>query len=470
MNSKMNIDDLVRGTGGKLRSQHSANFSEVVTDSRKDVRGKIFWALKGDTHDGHKFIPQAVENGASVIVSHERSADHAPLLTKTTWLHVEDTLKALQGLAQYWREQWGKTVLSVTGSNGKTTVKDFTTTLLEGQYNTLKNEGSFNNHWGLPLTLLKLKPEHHMAMIEMGMNHAGEISELCRIAQPNIVVVNNVGRAHIENFGSVDGIAKAKEEIYQNRPPTTLAAFNLADVRTREMHSRLKDKFARTITFGAPEADVEFQLLSTEVGGLKIHCRILNYEQTVMVPLFGSQNVINLMTAASLALLADTKVDVIFSQLEKCQTGWGRNQWVMLKSGAQALFDGYNANPDSFAALLQNLPSVAKPDQKMVGVFSEMRELGDQAPSEHFELGKQVAQSPVQECYFMGASQAHFKAGFESVKNGKYLYISDTYEESLALKIKSMLSNKTLVVIKGSRGGALERVLMGLDPKNFTTK
>jgi UDP-N-acetylmuramoyl-tripeptide--D-alanyl-D-alanine ligase len=464
------LDDLVRGTGGKLRSQHGTEFSEVVTDSRKDVRGKVFIALKGDTHDGHQFVRMAVENGASAIISHEWTADYAPLLTKTTWIHVDDTLKALQNLAHHWRQKWGKTVLAVTGSNGKTTVKDFTTTLLEGQFRTLKNEGSFNNHWGLPLTLLKLKPEHEVAMLEMGMNHAGEITELRRIAQPNIVVVNNVGRAHIENFGSMDGIAKAKEEIYQDLPSTTKAAFNLADPRTAEMYARLKDKFARTITFGTSEADVHFQLVSSETGGLKIHSRILQYEQTVMVPLFGTQNVSNLMTASSLALLADVKVEVIFAKLEKCQTGWGRNQWVMLQSGAQALFDGYNANPDSFAALIKNLPSVVKPEQKVIGVFSEMRELGDQAPTEHFELGKQVALSPVSDCYFMGASQAHFKAGFESAKTGKNLNITDSYEETLAMKIKSMLNSKTLVVIKGSRGGALERVLVGLEPKNFTTK
>ncbi len=466
----LSLDDLVRGTGGKLRSQHGTEFTEVVTDSRKDVRGKIFIALKGDTHDGHQFVRMAVENGASAIISHEWTADYAPLLTKTTWITVDDTLKALQNLAHHWREKWSKTVLAVTGSNGKTTVKDFTTTLLEGQFRTLKNEGSFNNHWGLPLTLLKLKSEHEVAMLEMGMNHAGEIAELCRIAQPNIVVVNNVGRAHIEHFGSIDGIAKAKEEIYQDLPPTTKAAFNLADPRTADMHARLKQNFARTITFGTPEADVHFQLVSSETGGLKIHCRLFKYEQTVMVPLFGEQNVSNLMTASSLALLADVKVEVIFAQLEKCQTGWGRNQWVMLQSGAQALFDGYNANPDSFAALIKNLPSVVKPEQKVIGVFSEMRELGDQAPTEHFELGKQVALSPVSDCYFMGASQAHFKAGFESAKTGKTLNITDTYEETLALKIKSMLNNKTLVVIKGSRGGALERVLVGLEPKNFTTK
>jgi UDP-N-acetylmuramoyl-tripeptide--D-alanyl-D-alanine ligase len=196
----------------------------------------------------------------------------------------------------------------------------------------------------------------------------------------------------------------------------------------------------------------------------------LQEEQTLFVPLFGEQNIANLMTASSLAFLAGASADEIFAQLPECQTGWGRNQWVSLASGGQALFDGYNANPDSFAALLKNLVALAKPQQKMIGVFSEMRELGPEAPKEHFQLGLSVAQSPVEICFFVGDSAAHFRAGFDSAKSNKSLTVLNTYEESLALKIKSMLDSKTLVVIKGSRGGALERVLLQLDPVNFTTK
>ncbi len=470
MTNTITLSDLLSGTQGRLRSQIGQNFSSIVTDSRKDVRGKIFLALKGDTHDGHQFLQQVVENGASVVISHEWKHEYMDLLSKTTWIQVDDTLKALQRLALYWRRLWGKTVLSVTGSNGKTSVKDFTATILSGQFKVLKNEGSFNNHWGLPLTLMQLSPEHDIAIVEMGMNHAGEITELCKMAEPNVVVVNNVGRAHIENFGSVEGIAKAKEEIYQSTSASSFAAFNLADPHTAKMYERWKSVFPKIITFGTPEADIYFKLIAHEAGGLRIHCRIEKYEQAVFVPLFGEQNVANLMTASSLALLAETKVDVIFTQLEKCQTGWGRNQWVQLASGAQALFDGYNANPDSFSALLKNLSSLKKSSQKIIGVFSEMRELGSQAAQEHFELGKNIALSPVEECFFIGESATHFKAGFESQKTTKSLQILTTYEDSLALKIKSMLDTKTLVVIKGSRGGALERVLVKLDPTNFTTK
>ncbi len=466
----MKLADLLTGTHGALKHQKQTDFLGITTDSRKDTHGKIFFALKGETHDGHTFLKQIVEKGVGAVIAHEWKPEYQALAQQTTWIHVDDTLIALQKLANFWRRQWGKKILSVTGSNGKTSVKDFTATLLEGQFRVLKNEGSFNNHWGLPLTLLQLQPSHDVAIVEMGMNHAGEITDLCKIAEPNIVVVNNVGRAHIENFGTIEGIAKAKEEIYHGAAKGAVALFNLADPRTAEMHSRLKHQFSQTFTFGTAFSDLHFELLANEVGGLRLRCRIGKEEKTILVPLFGEQNVANLMTAASLAHAAGTKTEVIFSQLPKCQTGWGRNQWVDLASGARALFDGYNANPDSFAALLKNLVPLSKPEQKMIGVFSEMRELGPQAPKEHFDLGFAVAQSPVDACFFIGDSAAHFRAGFESAKTNKNLNILNTYEDSLALKIKSMLDTKSLVVIKGSRGGALERVLVKLDPKNFTTK
>jgi UDP-N-acetylmuramoyl-tripeptide--D-alanyl-D-alanine ligase len=246
----MTLNDLVKGTQGELKSQRAVDFLEIVTDSRKDVRGKIFIALKGETHDGHQFLKQVVEKGAAAVVSHDWKPEYAELLQQTTWIQVPDTLKALQSLAQFWRRKWGKKILAITGSNGKTSVKDFTATLLSKQFCVLKNEGSFNNHWGLPLTFLELKPEHELAVVEMGMNHAGEITKLCQIGEPNIVAVNNVGRAHIENFGTVEGIAKAKAEIYQGAAaPKSEAAFNLADAHTVQMYERFKNNFINSDHF-----------------------------------------------------------------------------------------------------------------------------------------------------------------------------------------------------------------------------
>lgn len=466
----MTLDDLLRGTRGVCKNTHGREFTAVTIDSRKDVERHVFFAIKGDVHDGHEFISDVVKKNAGAVIAHEWRDEWRPLLDKTTWIQVDDTLRALQDMAHYWRGKWGKTVLAVTGSNGKTSVKDFAHTFLSAHFSTLKSEGSFNNHWGLPLTLLKLRDTHDVAMIEMGMNHAGEIARLCEIANPDIVVVNNIGRAHVEHFGGLEGIARAKEEIYQGLSPAGTGVFNLADPFTAEMHERYKNKFSRIITFGSATADVQVELTAIEAGGLRLRARIGAQTADVFAPVWGEHNVLNLTTAAALALAAGVPSSTIFQNFEKCQTGWGRNQWVKLKTGQALLFDGYNANPDSFAALLKNIETGLPVSAEVLAVFGEMREQGTKAPEYHRELGQKAAASRIKNCIFIGESRAFFEEGFKAIDNAKTLITSDSYQESLALKIKSMLQPKTLVIVKGSRGGALERVVSGLDPLNFSTK
>lgn len=468
------IDDLVQGTKGQLKNKTSETFKSITTDSRKDVKGKVFVALKGDVHDGHKFVADVVKNGVGAVIVHEFKPEWQPLLNQTTWIVVGDTLKALQDLSHYWRKRWsrqkpGRKIIGVTGSNGKTSVKDFTHTLLNGAFEVLKNQGSFNNHWGLPLTLLELNENHQMAVVEMGMNHAGEIKALCQIAEPDIAVVNNVGRAHSENFKTPDGIAKAKEEIYYGLHEDGIGVFNLADPKTKKMHEEWSEELSTIYTFGTPEADVYFKLSKSGMGGLTLSGQIAGEEGEVTVPIWGDHNLMNLMAASALALAAELEPSLIWKQLPQCQTGWGRNQWVQLKSGSSLLFDAYNANPDSFAALFKNLGALETPS-KVIGVFGEMLEQGAVREKEHYELGKLAARSPVTDCFFIGASSPEFQRGFEEQGNGKNLVTSNSYEDSLALKIKSMLDTKSLVVVKGSRGGALERVVLNLDPVNFSTK
>lgn len=464
------INDLEQGSRGKIKNKKDDHFTGIATDSRKETQGKIFFALEGDLHDGHDFVETVVKKGVGAVIYHKWNPQWQPLLKDTTWIEVGDTLKALQDLARFWRKKWGKKIVAITGSNGKTSVKDFTHTLLSTQWNVLKNYGSFNNHWGLPLTLLELTPEHDMAMVEMGMNHAGEIKNLCQIAEPDIAAVNNVGRAHIENFQSIEGIARAKEEIYFGLKEDGVGVFNLADPLTKKMHTEWEEEIAVIYTFGTPESDVYFQLKDWQMGGMTFSGHIDEIENTVTVPVWGEQNVTNLMASSALALAAGMEPEAIWKALPKCQTGWGRNQWVQLKSGPPVLFDAYNANPDSFAALFANLKKMPIAPKKIVGVFGEMREQGRERVNGHIELGRLAALSPVTECFFIGDSQAEFQQGFESAKTGKTINISGIYEDSLALKIKSMLDTDSLVVIKGSRGGALERVVLALEPLNFTTK
>jgi UDP-N-acetylmuramoyl-tripeptide--D-alanyl-D-alanine ligase len=459
------LDQLLTGTQGVLLHSKDKKFDAVGTDSRGDLTGKIFFPLKGDQFDGHDFIEKALASGASAVVSHKPPQTEEQKMA-TTWIQVKDTLVALQLFSQFWRAQWGGKLIGITGSNGKTTVKDFTHTLLTGTFSAIKNEGSFNNHWGLPLTLLRLRPEHQWGVVEMGMNHKGEISELVKLANPNVVTVTMVGTAHIENFGTIEGIAQAKEEIYENADKGGIAVFNRAQSLTQNMYDVWKEKFHQTRTFGTIESDVYFKIEEKLSKGLRISGKIHDQPGSADVLIWGEQNVHNLMAAATLALAAGVLPEHIWQRLALCEMGWGRNQWVPLKKGT-VLFDGYNANPESFHALFANIGDLKKEYGKIIGVYGEMRELGAAAPEAHTELGRAAALSVIDSCTFFGPSEAFFRAGFESVKSGKNLITSDTYKEELAFEIRDVLDSQTLVVVKGSRGVQLERVVHALMPLNF---
>lgn len=467
----MNIEDLVKGTQGQIVQTRQTEFTSVTTDSRGDVRGKVFIALKGDVFDGHDFIKTCVEKNVAAIVSSDWNESYKVLSQQVTWIRVDDTLKALQSLGQYWRQKLKTKVIGVTGSNGKTSVKDFTATLLGSIVSTQKSMGSFNNHWGVPLTLLSLTPEHKVAVVEMGMNHTGEITDLCRLAAPDIVLVNNVGRAHMGHFKSMEEIAQAKEEIYQSTNAQGVAVFNLENLFTKKMYEKYKNSFSRVYTFGLAKADVYLKVKTMTFEGLTISGQIMGVKGETRIPVWGEHNIWNLMAAATLAVAAGMEPRQIWQNFSRCRSAWGRNQWVQLKSGADVVFDGYNANPESFKALFKNLEAPELKSKKIIGVFGEMLEQGEFAPQVHRELGQWIGQSQLQQSFFIGASGESLRAGFKEVcqKEDK-LVISNSYEDSLALKIKSVIDKNTLIVVKGSRGSALEKVVLQLEPMNFSAK
>lgn len=467
----MTIDDLVQGTHGKVLSTHQTQFTSVTTDSRGDVKDKVFLALKGDVHNGHDYIKACVEKGVAAVISSEMNEEFKALSSKVTWIQVDDTLQALQSLGKYWREKLNLQVIGVTGSNGKTSVKDFAFTLLSTVYPVQKSMGSFNNHWGVPLTLLSLTPEHKMAVVEMGMNHSGEILRLCEIATPNIAMVNNVGRAHMGHFKSLDEIAAAKEEIYQNLGPKGVGIFNLENPFTKKMYEKWKPQLGKTYTFGEPKADVFLKVKTMTFEGLTISGHIAGVRDEAKVPVWGEHNIWNLMAAATICIAAGMDPRQIWANFGRCRSAWGRNQWIQLKSGADVVFDGYNANPESFRALLKNLEAPEVKSKKVVGIFGEMLEQGEYASQAHEELGEWIGKSHIQTCFFIGPSAGSLRKGFEKArKNEKNLITSDTYEQSLASKIKSVIEKNSLVVVKGSRGSALEKIVLQLEPINFSAK
>lgn len=496
----MSLEELVAGTEGKVVSQVTREFKGVGTDTRVDLSGLIFFALKGDSFDAHDFLQKAADAKAAALVVHRLPADAAKALEdRVTIVQVDDTLKALQHLGNFWRHKMKARIVGVTGTNGKTTTKEFTAAILGSKFRVQYSKGSFNNHWGVPISLLSISPEHEVAVIEMGMNHPGELKVLDQIAEPDAVLCTMVGRGHLEGVGSIEGAARAKSEIYEFAPKNATRIFNLENDHTRAMF----EKFGRTyptekvLTFAGlefarekewvgvgggleasssgvevwPRLDVAFEVVTIETESLVIRGEIQGVGGETRVPVFGRQNVTNLMAASCFALDCGMTPSEIWSALPLCKTVWGRNQWVPLKSGARVLFDGYNANPESMRAAIENFAQLSIPKGgRKIAILGEMREMGSHASAVHRELGEVVGRANFDEVCFVGPSAAEFAAGLRSAGFKKTPVLSVTYEQNLAVTKLPVLDEKDFVLIKGSRGMQLEKALEDLKPVSFESK
>lgn len=457
------VDEIVKATGGKLLQKQDTFAYGISTDSRTLDKGDLFIPLKGENFDGHDYIQQAVDRGAAIAIISE----DLKVKVGITLIKVPDTLKALQDLGAYHRKAYPFKIVGITGSNGKTTTKFFTENLLSHQYKTFASQKSFNNHFGVPLTLLALKPDVQYGIVEIGMNHPGEISALTKLADPDITLVTTVGRAHLMDFGGVDGIAKEKSDIYRFSRTDTIKVFNLDNPSTAEMYEEFKGK-GKAITFASNRKDVDVHFVIKEMGleHIRIEGSIQGVSGEVVVPVFGAHNVTNLMGATGIALAAGMTPENIWAALPSCKTVWGRNMLVKLKDDAKLIFDGYNANPDSMKALIENLSKVTSDGKKFV-ILGDMLEMGDQAEELHEELGEFVGRKNFDVVWFLGEFSKAFEAGIRHSGFQKSLMISKGYEESLATTIASMVEPSDIVVMKGSRGAKLEKLVPHFNPLNW---
>lgn len=460
MSWAVKIEELVHSTKGRLtQSGKNEWLYGVGTDTRQSLSGKIFFALKGENHDGHDYLPNAIAAGASALVV--ENVEKLPQDLKSTFvIQVEDTLKALQDFAHFWRERNKFKVIGITGSNGKTTTKEFTATLLKSHFQTHWSQGSFNNHWGVPLTILGASAETEVIVCEMGMNHEGELTTLCQIAQPDIVTCTTVGRAHMGHFKDMDQIAAAKSEIYE-ASPRALGLFNQDHTATRKMQKQwlTSHEAKNTFAFSTREdsTSVYLHLEKSEMGGLQVRGHIGATEGQALVPIFGEHNVQNLACAAALAWLAGVPEEKIWQALPQVGMAWGRNQWIKGKENIEIFFDGYNANPDSYLALIKNLQSLPH-TQKWWGVFGEMREMGTQSEAVHREVGAALAVLPFQQLIFVGEWASAMEQGYRSGEGKSPVQTFALATEAVSAVQPSLLSG-CLVVAKGSRGVAIEKAL-----------
>lgn len=423
---------------------------KITTDSRNVEAGDVFIALIGEKHDAHDFVQQVSEKGAWSIVSRP-DCFHLPQC-----LVVEDTLFALQQLAHAWRVQMNPFVFGITGSSGKTTVKEMLACILRhafGETSVLATAGNLNNHIGLPLTLLQLQEQHRYAVIEMGMNHFGELACLTQLAQPNIALVNNAMRAHIGcGFNGVEDIARAKSEIYQGVLPDGLALIpindaNCAIFQAASMH--LKQQ-----SFGLHQGDVYAQGIQLSPFGSKFQLCTPKGKIDVQLSVAGQHNIANACAAAALALSADVSLRDIAAALSGFSNIKGRLQIKAGLAGSTLIDDTYNANPDSMKAALDVLAALPSP---RIFVMGDMGELGEQeAVDMHREVGRYAQEKGIEWAYFVGEHSVHAAEIFG--EHGLWFVDKDPLIEVLI----HQLPEKAHILVKGSRFMKMEDVIQRL--------
>ena len=433
---------------GELHGNDIA-FKGVSTDTRTIQPGELFVALRGERHDAHDYLNEAA-GAVALVVSR-------PVGTALPYILVDDTRLALGRLAHHWRMQHQIPVIAVTGSNGKTTTKEMMAAILNTVAPTLATRGNLNNDIGVPLTLMRLGAEHRYAVIEMGANHAGEIAYTSGLARADVAVITNAAAAHLEGFGSLDGVARAKGEIYQSLGAAGVAVINADDRYVAYWRGVVGERRRIMFGFGA-EADVRTSAESVRVHiGDSLQTRFVmttpRGDIDVQLPLCGKHNVINALAATAATLTLGVAPADIARGLGGMQPVPGRLNLKHGPRGMRVIDDTYNANPDSLAAALEVLAQA--PGEKVLAL-GDMGELGANEAELHARAGAQARELGIARLYATGELSKHAVAAF-----GAGARHCGTHEELVATLAAEMPDGAT-VLVKGSRRSRMERVVEGL--------
>ena len=456
---KLTLADAAIGAGAVLEAPASISAAGTLVatgysiDSRTIGAGELFFAVKGERFDGHDFITAAFERGAvGAVVSRAKLPSLPDAALAAPLLIAEDSLAALQALASHIRRRWGKHVVAITGSAGKTTTKEAIAAALSAKFNVLKSQGNLNNAYGLPLQLLRLEPEHEYAVVEMGMNHLGEIAALCRIATPDWGVVTNVGTAHIENFTEGQaGIARAKYELIAALPANGVAFLNCSDQYVSQFG---RDFRGKVVYFGiGPCGDPAILDVKEDSSGLRVHFRAGDRDGKFTLSLLGAHNAQNAIAGLAVAIEAGVDFDYALAAIESLTPGSKRGE-VLEIAGATILNDSYNSNPEALRSMIHTL--AARPAQRRILVAGEMLELGQHAQELHAACGKAAAEAGLDLVVGVRGNAQHLAAaacwgGVASI----FLPDAPAAGEWLAKNIQP----GDVILIKGSRGVQLERAI-----------
>ena len=443
------IAELIAANPGTALSFSDQAAIAYSIDSRTVAPGQLFFAVKGERLDGHDFVPEALSKGAVAAVVRKDQLDRYS--DKSRLLAADDTLVALQTLATAVRKLWGKPLIGITGSAGKTTTKEAIAHVLCARLRVLKSEGNFNNHFGLPLMLLKLEPEHDVAVIEMGMSHAGEIRALAKIAQPEIGVVTNVAPVHLEFFDSLAGIARAKYELVESLPANGTAVLNADDEYVSQFGRGFK---GRVILYGTrPAAEVRAENVHSKgTDGSEFDIVTPSGRERAHLPLVGEHNILNSLAATAVALARGFKLFEAAAALATLAPADKRGQVLQLDN-ITIINDCYNSNPKALQAMVDALASMKA--RRRIVVAGEMLELGPTGEEMHRAAGRHIAEKKVDVLVGVRGLAHAMVAGAGDGTRAVFVATPEEAGEWLARETR----DGDVVLLKASRGVKLEKAL-----------
>lgn len=452
------MTEVAQGSGGRLlRGRGDAKALRIHTDTRSLRPGDCFVALKGDRFNAHDFLADVPATGAVGAMISETISQSFP--EEFALVQVPDTLKALQDLSLWYRRQLPIRIVGVTGSSGKTSTKEMIAAVLRQKFRTPATQGNLNNHIGVPLTLLGFDTDDERGVVEMGMNHPGEIAPLARLAEPEVGVITNIGVTHIEFFGEQRGIAQEKSELIAALPETGLAVLNADDKWTATIRARTR---ARVVTAGFSEsADWRARNCSITAEGIRFVLSHGKEEIALVLPYFSRPMVTNALMAAAAGHFYGLTFPEIVEGLKAVKLPGNRMQMIQRYEG-WIMNDAYNANPDSMKAALHALHEFPAPGRR-IAVMGSMGELGSHAPQLHLEVGAEAASIGFDWIIGVGPHAEDYRKGVESARPSQSIM---TFAETAAAGefLKKELKSDDSILLKGSRFMKLEAIIPQIQP------
>jgi UDP-N-acetylmuramoyl-tripeptide--D-alanyl-D-alanine ligase len=456
---KLTVEQIAEATGGEVLQKHQDTFDSFGIDSRKMTKGTLFFAMRGETTDGHLFLKDAFTNGASGAVI-ERKEEPFPAASQKTLILVKDSMRAIQDLAFFVRNQSKSKYIGITGSSGKTSTKEFTATLLSQKFDIYKSEGNLNSLTGLPLSLLSME-QKECAIFEVAMNHPGEIGRLSEVLQPDVGVVLNANPVHSQQFPSLEAIADEKASLVQGMPEEAMLIYNADDALLDE---RLRNR-TRKFTYGLSRK-ADLRITDVRLHGVKGGHAVLRSSQpqiAVNTPLCGMGNLYNIAAAAAVAIQMNLSSAEITSGISSLKAYQQRG--ILMKSDGIHIYDDtYNSNPKALEMVL-NMAGFSGGYKRKIAVLGDMLELGTAEKQFHSNAGEQVAANRFSILITVGPLSKHMAES--ASEKGVEVYTFDNSEQA-AEKTAELVKDGDLVLVKGSRGMKMEKVVHRLVRENHS--